>query len=333
MNKISVIVPVYNVEKYLRRCIESIINQSYSDLEIILINDGSTDKSATICDIYKNNDLRIILINQENKGLSNARNTGLEIATGDYISFVDGDDWIVNDIYEYCLNIFNKTDCDVVDFGVKLTSEENETFQKPKRIIETVVKKNDILYNYLSRGQTENVPFSVCRKIYKKYVVNTIKFPYGKINEDIVTNFVFLRNSHKMLITSKIGYIYFNNVGSITKKSFTINDFNLIFASKQLIKLANEENDSRLIFLAKVKLSRSYFSLLAKIYKYGFNESILIKNREIIINTLTKLLRKNIFYILFSPIRLRKKLLVLLFCLNTYSFFKVYRKFRNSFSL
>ena len=100
MKKISVIVPIYNVEKYLEKCLESIINQTFINLEIILINDGSTDFSGSICEKYKNKDNRIILIHKKNEGLSAARNKGLSIATGDYISFVDSDDFLDLNMYE-----------------------------------------------------------------------------------------------------------------------------------------------------------------------------------------------------------------------------------------
>ena len=105
MEKISVIVPVYRVEKYLRRCIESIINQDYSNLEIILVDDGSDDSSPQICDYYEKIDSRIIVIHQRNGGLSCARNRGLEVATGDYIGFVDSDDYIERNMYSTLLEL------------------------------------------------------------------------------------------------------------------------------------------------------------------------------------------------------------------------------------
>ncbi|MBN4047024.1 glycosyltransferase [bacterium AH-315-P13] len=105
--KISVIVPVYNVEKYLRRCVDSIINQTYKNLEIILINDGSKDSSGEICDYNSNMDTRVLVIHQENKGLSEAWNSGLKIVSGNYIGFVDSDDWIKPDMYKTMLNFWS----------------------------------------------------------------------------------------------------------------------------------------------------------------------------------------------------------------------------------
>src|SRR5699024_8688641 len=124
MLKISVIVPVYNAEKYLHRCIKSILDQTYKNLEIILVDDGSIDTSGKICDYYDHKDERIKVIHKENGGQSSARNTGLTIASGDYVSFVDSDDWIVEDIYEYCINLIKTTNCDVVDFKCMFTNGE-----------------------------------------------------------------------------------------------------------------------------------------------------------------------------------------------------------------
>ena len=112
--EISIIVPVYNVEKYLSQCIESIINQNYKNIEIILVNDGSTDKSGDICDSYSLKDNRIKVIHKKNEGVSIARNTGLKVATGEYIAFVDGDDFVHEYIYTKLINIINNSKYDLV---------------------------------------------------------------------------------------------------------------------------------------------------------------------------------------------------------------------------
>lgn len=110
---ISVIIPIYNVEEYLEKCVNSVLNQTYSDLEIILVDDGSTDNSGKICDELKNKDNRIIVIHQENQGLSAARNAGIAKALGEYIAFVDSDDYIMEDMYETLYKNLEKTDADI----------------------------------------------------------------------------------------------------------------------------------------------------------------------------------------------------------------------------
>ena len=125
--KISVIVPIYNVEQYLSQCLDSIINQTYTNLEIILINDGSTDNSEKICNQYKLLDPRIIVIHKTNGGLSDARNTGIKIATGDYISFVDADDFIDKNMYTILFQKINTTNADIIWYNHYNYQSSNES--------------------------------------------------------------------------------------------------------------------------------------------------------------------------------------------------------------
>lgn len=125
--KVSIVVPIYNVESYLEKCIKSITNQTYNDLEIILVDDGSTDDSPSICDKWKELDKRVVVIHKENGGLSSARNAGLEIATGDYIMFEDSDDWLQNDIVERCINRIEEKQADVVIFGYSKVDENGKS--------------------------------------------------------------------------------------------------------------------------------------------------------------------------------------------------------------
>ena len=124
---ISVIVPVYNVEKYLRKCVDSIVNQTYKNLEIILVDDGSPDNCGKICDEFAEMDNRVMVIHKENGGLSSARNAGLDIATGEYITFVDSDDYIENDTYEKVVVAINKFDSDLIFFREKSVDESGKT--------------------------------------------------------------------------------------------------------------------------------------------------------------------------------------------------------------
>lgn len=124
--KISIVVPIYNVENYLDKCISSIVNQTYGELEIILVDDGSKDNSSKICDEWKEKDSRIKVIHKENGGLSSARNAGLEVATGEYIMFEDSDDWLVNDIVEKCVARIENDDSDMVIFGYRKVDEEGK---------------------------------------------------------------------------------------------------------------------------------------------------------------------------------------------------------------
>lgn len=123
MNMISIIIPVYNVEKYLADCIKSLLGQTYQNLEIILVDDGSTDKSAELCDSFASMDSRIRFVKQNNRGVSSARNKGLDIATGEYIAFVDPDDWCEKDMFEKLHSCFIKSDCDAAFCGFSMDSD------------------------------------------------------------------------------------------------------------------------------------------------------------------------------------------------------------------
>lgn len=168
--KISIIVPVYNVENYVSKCIESIINQTYKDVEIIIVNDGSTDKSGDICDYYSKKDARIILIHQENQGLSMARNNALDIASGDYIGFVDSDDWIAPDMYGTLYNNAIEHDADISMCNFYYVSETGECSpysneNQPIKVLEGIHKiahnirlNNDYVWNRLYRRHLFNRP-------------------------------------------------------------------------------------------------------------------------------------------------------------------------------
>lgn len=212
--KISVIVPIYNVEKYLVKCIESIINQDYKNLEIILIDDGSIDSSGTIVDKYKRQDKRIIAIHQSNKGLSNTRNVGIKKATGDYISFIDGDDYLDRDYYSTLINHIKNQD--MIVFGYKQVNYEGKCLSE----------------NKLKHADFSKFRFvSACTKMYKRsfLVDNNILFYNVKPAEDAIFMSKCYSKTNKIEVIDYIGYNYVVNLSSIThtkenKKNIPINE-------------------------------------------------------------------------------------------------------------
>ena len=202
---ISVIVPVYNVEPYLKKCLDSIIGQSYKDLEILIIDDGSTDYSGNICDEYEELDDRIRVFHTENKGLSCARNLGLDEAKGEWIGFVDSDDWIEPNMYEALLNKAEETGADVVECGFY-----RDYPMKPikQTVNEKVVTGSDVLKALLN-GQ---ISTQVWDKIYRAVIFNTIRFPVGRSFEDIAT-------THKMLVNTKVAGVSNNSYHWIQRES------------------------------------------------------------------------------------------------------------------
>ncbi|RYC51426.1 glycosyltransferase [Flagellimonas olearia] len=174
-NKISIIVPVYNVEQYLGRCIESIIGQTYQNMEVILVNDGSIDSSKEICERYAQEDERIIVVNQENSGSSVARNSGMEICTGDVIAFLDSDDHIDKSMFQTMIDIMESNDLDVVEISPIIFGNKNG-FDNTLAIEDgnTAIKR-------ILRGAC----FSVWRRIYRKEVVQNMRFIPGIIHQDV----------------------------------------------------------------------------------------------------------------------------------------------------
>ncbi|WP_179375832.1 glycosyltransferase [Winogradskyella wichelsiae] len=175
VNKISVIIPVYNVENYLDRCINSIINQTYQNFEIILVNDGSSDNSGHICDNYKIQDTRVIVIHKQNEGSSCARNAGLDIASGDYISFVDSDDYINESMLEIMITNLTKFNLDVVEINptsnnVDLNLNYNFEIQDKVSMMKRII---------------QNTAFSVWRRMYKTSLINDLRFIPKIIHQDV----------------------------------------------------------------------------------------------------------------------------------------------------
>ncbi len=181
--KISVIVPVYKVEKYLARCVDSIIDQTYKNLEIILVDDGSPDGCGAMCDEYAKKDERIKVIHKENGGLSSARNAGLDIATGDYIAFVDSDDRITPDAYENLLKALDGKSDAIANFMYEREMESGETFPS------VVPHKNDEIIsveNYIGELMMHVGDVSACTKLFPKGVISGVRFAEGFLNEDLL---------------------------------------------------------------------------------------------------------------------------------------------------
>ena len=215
--KISVIVPIYNVEKYLEKCLGSIINQTYKNLEIICVNDGSTDNSLEILKKYSNQDSRIIIIDKKNGGLSSARNEGLKIATGEFIGFVDSDDYIESNTYEECILKFKEDiTIDMVCFSFKFVYENSEHIINSKIVNSPFEGKLD---NNILIGK--DILISVWSKLFRKAIVDkyNICFINGVLYEDNFFTNAFLLSSEKSYFINKPLYNYRQRVDSITGRT------------------------------------------------------------------------------------------------------------------
>ena len=218
---ISVIVPVYNVEKYLEECIESIINQTHRDIEIILVDDGSTDNSGALCDEYAGKDSRIRVIHKENGGLSDARNCGMKAAKGEIISFVDSDDYLSPFFLEIMYEAMMNGNCDIV--ALKSACE----FWDGYACSELSTCENDYKVKYCSTIEATRQMFymkiltGAQFKLHKKYILNGIEFPYGYYYEDVATTYkAFLAGKKAAIVEANI-YAYRKRMDSIIRQKFS----------------------------------------------------------------------------------------------------------------
>jgi len=211
--KLSIIIPVYQAENYLQRCLDSVLKQTMQDFELILINDGSTDSSGKICDAYALHDNRINVIHKTNQGQSSARNDGIERARGEYVGFVDNDDVVYPDMFELLIHNIEEADADISacsfiqDNGDGTTDSKNHTLKK------LILTNKEGVKEFLSR---ENLDIYVWTKIYKKAFIDrhNIKFEIGKTDEDFLFNFEAFKHAKRTVIEDIPKYIYYHREDS-----------------------------------------------------------------------------------------------------------------------
>ena len=214
-NKISVIVPIYKVEKYLEKCLNSILNQTYKNLEIILVDDGSPDGCPKMCDDYSFKDSRIKVIHKKNGGLSSARNAGIEIATGEYISFVDSDDYIHKSTYEEMLKLIIKSDADICICNIEYVDEKGGLYPIQ---FSSPIKDEELSVNQFFRKLVEPCEWyyvAAWNKLYRKEILDRKVFPIGKIHEDEYSIHHIIGKCNKIVCTSRKYYYYVQRSGSI----------------------------------------------------------------------------------------------------------------------
>jgi len=213
---LSVIVPVYNVEDYLVRCVDSILGQTYPHLEVILVNDGSRDGSGAICDTYAARDARVKVIHKENGGLSSARNAGMDAATGEYITFVDSDDWIEADAYAHLLDLIDRYQVERVcggNYDVDGETGERTLGLCPERE-EVLTAEEFVGRMFLWQGFDS----SACDKIYHRSLLETFRYPEGKVCEDVPVTYKIVLGTDRAALSDRPFYNYYHRPGSITQE-------------------------------------------------------------------------------------------------------------------
>ncbi len=229
---ITVVVPIYNVEQYLKRCVDSIINQTYKNLEIILIDDGSPDNCGLICDEYASKDSRIRVIHKQNGGLSDARNVGIKSATGKYITFIDSDDYITLDYIEYLYNLIKKYNVKLSICSVNIVwgeAKPDENTNLKDELLDTKSAYENLLFH-------KGIDVCAPAKLYLTELWQNFEFPKGKVYEDTAVIYKLLESANSVSFGNKKCYYYIARVGSISKQpGFNKNEEYYIKHTKQML--------------------------------------------------------------------------------------------------
>lgn len=318
MPKISIIVPVYNCEKYISNCINSILEQSFKDFELILVDDGSSDRSFEICESFAKKDNRVRAIHQPNSGVSRARNRGLDEAKGEYIGFVDGDDCVDKEMYKRLYKNLADNNADISICGIV------NYFLKKNGITEKV-RQSQVDGFWIFSGeqalkealQSRLYSVNPVNKLFKKELFDKLRYPEGKISEDAFLIPVVISKAGKVVYDSKPMYYYLRRENSITTSNFSDRDWDVVEAYKNHLNMVSEKFPN----LKKVAKFRYLWS-----YTYVIDKIMLSENFENYLRDFKKafdFIKKNILEIIFNPyFSLKRKIAVMVLLINK----KIYKK-------
>lgn len=251
MPEISVIVPVYRVEPYLRRCVDSILSQTFTDFELILVDDGSPDNCGAICDEYALKDSRVRVIHKQNGGLSDARNAGIDIAQGNYLTFVDSDDWVHKSYLIALYNAIISTGCII---SVCSFINVNDYIDDNNVIFNSSICDGLSLYN---RNRT--IATIACGKLYAQSLFSRHRYPVGKIHEDEFVTYKLLYESGNIAYINASLYYYFQNDSGITHQAYTVKKLDLVEAVEGQCQFFKAKNRSDLLVDSRKLLMNLYF--------------------------------------------------------------------------
>lgn len=264
MKLISVIVPAYNVRPYLKRCMNSIIQQTYPYLEIILVDDGSTDGTGVLCDEIASSDPRVIVIHKENGGQAEARNRGIEIASGEFISFIDADDYIESDMYEQMAAALENDAVSLVAVGMIITETtgQNRVISAPEK---TYLTKEEAFMNLFEEG--ELLPSS-SNKLFRKNLFDKVRYVNGIINEDTEIIFRIVDLCNHILLLDRAAYHYVLRDGSTTRSDFGLKDYHSLSAYKSAIEVCKKNYPDLLPYAYYYEL-REYYKAQVRLTNSG----------------------------------------------------------------
>lgn len=280
---ISIIVPVYKVEKYLKECIESIQRQTYKDIEIILVDDGSPDKCGEICDEYAKRDNRIKVIHKENGGLSDARNAGIQVAIGKYIAFIDSDDYIEETYIELLYNAIIENRVSISQCGINKVNEKSQFIKNVGEKEEKVYTSQQMMEE-LYNGKWENIV--TWNKLYLKSLFSDIKFPKGKIHEDEFTTYKLIFKAENLVIIDKFLYNYRQNTNSITGSKYNIKRLDIIEAFQERMEFLERIGEidlyNRTLIITLDLIRKNYVKVKKYIHNSHKLQKELLKKYKII---------------------------------------------------
>lgn len=231
--KISIIIPVYKVEEYLNRCIKSVVDQTYNNLEIILVDDGSPDNCPAICDKWAEKDSRIKVIHKNNGGLSDARNIGMKIASGELIGFVDSDDWISKEMYQLLYENMKENESDISACGVKMVWEDVEEGRPLTSAGNQMLNTQEAMEAIIRESKLKQ---PVSYKLYKTELIRDILFPVGKCNEDVFWTYQAIGRARKVSIFDTPCYYYFQRKDSIMGNKYSLKRLDALEAKRERLK-------------------------------------------------------------------------------------------------
>ncbi len=257
---VSIILPIYKVESYLERCIESVRRQTYQNIEIILVDDGSPDNCGRICDSYAKQDERIIVIHKENGGLSDARNVGIQKATGKYITLVDSDDYIEEDYVEFLYKLIQENNAQISICSHTVLYENGTILPKSTHensVLDAKTVLERILYD-------EGIDLSAWAKMYDKKLFEKVQYPKGRLFEDAATTYLLIDQCSKIAIGSESKYRYMIRNNSITSADFSPKKMQLITSTKEMSDYVKEKYPD-LKNAANRRLMYAYLSTLSQL--------------------------------------------------------------------
>ncbi len=322
---ISIVVPVYNVEQYLDRCLMSLTNQTYQNIEIILVDDGSTDQSASMCDAWCKKDERIRVLHKKNGGLGSARNEGIKNANGDYIGFVDSDDWVSPNMYQKLLSLCIEYSADISCCGIKYTSSEYIVGDNSKEVVKAY-SQEEYARQYFKVSSNETIHYAV-NKLYCREIGKKIIYPEGLIDEDVEGFAYALVNSKLIVTTNVVMYYYWQNVNGISYKWFTNKQLDLLHVWENVVNICKIQKPEWTEY-AELNRKRAYFGLLSRL---ALNEAREDANYSEIEKDLLNNLKKYRNDLLQSKMPISRKVVLICMCYNYQLTKKIIRFVKNTY--